>query len=189
MATKLDILNNARTILADTTVQDAEQIPEQFALLESIKNTLINMKSWKFSIKRALLSRTINTPLFDYSYEYQLPYDFLKLLKINGDRHNFEINQDKLLTNQEEVKIEYLSSDLRYEDLPPLLVKYLELKLASELCIVYERIEYVGVLNNQAETYLRRAAAIDGQQERNVTHAFEYTWGRVMDDNNVGGKI
>lgn len=189
MATKLDILNNARTILADTTVQDAEEIPEQFSLLESIKNTLLNMKSWKFATKRVLLSRTTNTPLFDYKYEYQLPYDFIKLLKINGDRHNFEINQDKLLTNQEEVKIEYLSNDLKYEDLPPLLVKYLELKLASELCIVYERIEFVGVLNNQAETYLRRAAMMDAQNERNVTNAFEYTWGRVINDNNIGGKI
>jgi hypothetical protein len=189
MATKLDILNNARTMMADTTVQDAEEIPEQFALLESIKNTLINMKSWKFAIKRVMLSRLTLAPEFGYKYQYQLPYDFIKILKINGVMEDFEINGDKLLTDKEEMKIEYLSNNLKYEDLPPLLVKYLELKLASELCIVYERIEYIGALNNQAELCLRRAAAMDAQNERNTTAAFNYTWHNVIHTNNIGGKI
>lgn len=47
---------------------------------DSVRRSLLRMHHWNFAIKRVALSRETTTPAFNYSYQYALPSDFLKII-------------------------------------------------------------------------------------------------------------
>jgi hypothetical protein len=66
------------------------------------------MYPWSFSFKKVQLARTINTPVNEWKYEYQLPSDRIgpPRAAFNSDQAgarpftSWEIYGDKLLTNE-----------------------------------------------------------------------------------------
>lgn len=184
MTTKIDIINTVRYTLGDTTINDQEEALEQVQIIDGIKTAILQSRSWRFALKRAVLSRLTEIPTFGYKYQYQLPHDFSRLMKIDGEEYQFEINDDLILTDQEVVKIEYLSDDIKYEDLPANIIKAIQFKLMAELALFYERLDIIPTAINQSELYLMKAARQDAMNERPNNQAFKYTWGNIIN----GGK-
>lgn len=185
MTTKLDILNSVRYTLADTPIASEEEAQEQAQILDGIKRAVLQSKSWRFALKRATLSRLTEEPKFGYKYQYQLPHDFARLMKIDGEEYKFEVNGDLILTDAEVVKIEYLSDTVKYEDLPANIIKCIQFRLMAELALFYERLDVVPMAMNQAELYLSKASRQDAMNERVNNQMFKYTWADYM---NNGGR-
>lgn len=170
MATKLDIISNARVMLGDSPAFDLNEIPEQERIFDSLYENMLQLKVWKFALKRVELSRDTEAPVFGYKYQFTLPADFVRLTKFENVYavKSFEINGNKLLTDTADVRIEYLSNNAKIEDCPPSVVKYLEYQTAGELAFLIS--EDRGVAQNfiaLADRQLRSAAAIDAMNERN----------------------
>tara|TARA_R110002096_G_scaffold116863_3_gene253298 strand:- start:1550 stop:2152 length:603 start_codon:yes stop_codon:yes gene_type:complete len=180
MATKLDIISNARILLADTPVYDLNEIPEQEYIFNSLYRNMLQMKYWKFSLKRAELSRITEAPLFGYKYAFQLPFDFANLTRFDNDINvtSYEILGDQLLCDNEEMRIEFTSLDTPVESCTPMVVKYLEYQTAAELS--YLITEDKTIANNfiaLATRQLNKAASRDSMNERSKTiwkSQFEY---------------
>lgn len=139
-------------------------------LFNDLADRVMIQGSWSSTIKRASLARTTNTPVFEYTYEYQLPVDpkCLRVLNINetvpGDT-DYRIEGDKLLTDATAVKIRYIAQLTDTEDYDIMLTEAIEILLASYLAHPVAgdktlaetlRREYFGILANNL--------AVDGQQ-------------------------
>jgi len=75
---------------------------------ESVRNSVLRGASWPGTTKRASLARLSDTPLFGYSYQYQLPSDYLKLVTVDDDTIPHKVEGKTLLSDAETVNIEYV---------------------------------------------------------------------------------
>lgn len=93
---------------------------------------------WNFAIRRAVLSRLAETPLFQWAFQYQLPTACLRVLELNNvsdfqaDRR-WAIEGRALLTDDEGAQIRYIHRVESASDFAPLFVEALAVKLASKL--------------------------------------------------------
>lgn len=67
---------------------------------DSTKKSLLRRHFWNFSMQRAALAADVTTPAFEFSYQYTLPSDFLRLKEIEQQSSSYSIESGKLLTNQ-----------------------------------------------------------------------------------------
>lgn len=126
--------------------------------------------SWTTTIRRATLARTTNTPNFKYTYEYQLPVDpkCLKVIGINetlAGNIEFDIESDKLLTDEASVKIEYIAELSDVETYGPYLTEVVELLLASYLAYpLTGKAQLADALKRDYMETSMRNLAMDGKQ-------------------------
>jgi len=132
------------------------------AFYESSLNSLINSHRWNFTKKKAELNRLVATPLNDWDYQYQLPTDYINMIK-TADDSDYDIQQDKLLSNQTSLEIDYI---FRPEEtqFPPLFTETLEFYLAAKFAIPVTDSKtfaevYIGFYNQQ----VKKAKAVDSQ--------------------------
>ena len=77
------------------------------------RQQLLRSHPWNFAIKRASLAKLVSVPSFEYSSEFQLPNDCLRVLRINDNNFGanyprWVIEGNKLLANVDSVKIKYV---------------------------------------------------------------------------------
>jgi hypothetical protein len=153
-----------------------------------LKKSTLQSFPWSFSFKKAQLARTINTPVNQYKYEYQLPSDRLGTIRRAynstaigaGTFTEWNIQGDKLLTNQETVVIDYqyLPTEAEMPSYFIQLLKYMmSWHLADPITDQVSKAQQWQVVavgtprENGRGGYFRTAMVIDGQG--NTTVAFE----------------
>jgi hypothetical protein len=148
-------------------------------LYPDIKDQAILMYPWSFSYKKTSIARLITTPINEYSYEYQLPGDRLTSPRAVYDtsstnvppRKEYRIIGDKLLTDYEEVYIDYQYSVPEY-DMPSYFVQLLKYMMTWHLALPItdqtDKSQYWQSVatgtpgENGRGGYLRQAMNIDG---------------------------
>ena len=118
--TKLSICSDALIMLGASPLSsfsegtDAAQITDR--LYDDIRDSTIGMHPWTFSFKKTQLSRTINTPVNEFQYEYQLPGDRLNNVRaVFNDgttaarpiQYGWEVLGDKIITSEENIYVDY----------------------------------------------------------------------------------
>lgn len=109
-------------------------------LYSDVKNTTLQMYPWSFSFKKVQLARTVDTPVNEWAYEYQLPSD-----RIGPPRAAFnsaqigarpftqwEIYGDKLLTDATTVVIDYQYS-IAEDSMPVWFIQLMKYQMAWHL--------------------------------------------------------
>lgn len=153
-----------------------------------LKKSTLQSFPWSFSFKKVQLARTINTPVNQYKYEYQLPSDRLGTVRraFNstavgaGTFTDWTIQGDKLLTNQETVVVDYQYLPTEAE-MPSYFIQLLKYMMAWHLADpITDQISktqqwQVTAVGTPSENgrggYFRTAMVIDGQG--NTSAAFE----------------
>jgi len=118
--TKLSICSDALILLGAKPLSsfsegtDAAQICDR--VYDDLRDSTLGMHPWTFSFKKTQLARTINTPVNEYQYEYQLPGDRLNNVRAvftsgsvgaNPIQYGWEILGDKLITSETTIYIDY----------------------------------------------------------------------------------
>ena len=98
---------------------------------------------WNFAIKRSVLTKLVAAPAFGYDNQYQLPTDYLYALSIDenfhlkdiqyGDRFQYSIEGDRLLTDRDEVDLTYVRKETDPTKYDPLFVEAVAAKLAMNI--------------------------------------------------------
>jgi len=101
-------------------------------LYENSYLSLLTNHRWRFATKKAQLARLVETPLNEYNYAFQLPSDCLYLIKTTS--RNYQIYENKLYTNDIEIKVDYIFR-IDEGNLPPYFTKMLEFFLASQFAL------------------------------------------------------
>lgn len=180
------LLLGARPISSFNEGTDAANLCDR--LYPGIKKSTLQGYHWGFSYKKAQLARTINTPVNQYKYEYVLPSDRLgSITRVYnstsvgaGTVTDWEIQGDKLLTNYEQVVVNYQFL-VDESAMPAYFIQLLKYMMAWHLSEpitdqvaktqYWQSIAVGSPSENNRGGYFRTAAGIDGQG--NPTQAFE----------------
>lgn len=151
-------------------------------LYADIRDQALTIYPWSFSFKKVKLSRLITTPTTEYKYEYQLPGDriapprrvFASSSPGSPTVNTYRIQQDKLLTDLEEVWIDYQYSVGEFE-MPVYFVQLLKYLMAWHLALpitdqadkaqYWQGVAVGSPSENGRGGYMRTATQVDGQSQ------------------------
>jgi hypothetical protein len=137
MASDIDIASNALQLIGDLPINSFDDPGAGAAVAKALySDTLLAMLTrtyWTFTLKKQTLNRLSSTPLNEYQYEFQIPTDAIKILKVYP-RSNYKIYQDRIYTQQSSLDIDYVfKPDTSL--LPPHFVLAFTYKLASDFAL------------------------------------------------------
>jgi hypothetical protein len=152
------------------------------ALYPNIRDQALMVYPWSFTFKKVQLARLITTPTNEYKYEYQMPSDRLGAPRAVYDSEavsaytitDYRIMGDKLLTNNEQVYVDYQAS-IAESLMPVWFVQLLKYLVAWHISIpITDQVEkaqyWQGVAvgspgENGRGGYMRTAMNIDGMNQ------------------------
>jgi hypothetical protein len=104
------------------------------------RDETLRAHQWNFATKRAVLSRLTDAPAFGWAFQYSLPTDFIRARTFNdrdvwigANRDFFQLEQDRLLTNQETAELRYVFRQTDATKYDPLFCEVLAVRLASKI--------------------------------------------------------
>jgi len=121
MATKTDIANFALGLLGEFQISSLTESTKQARLCNRFIDQCIREELRTLQPNTAKRRKTLNqlteTPDFEYAYYYQLPVDFLRMVRVNDgiERDRYTIEGDRLLSNDSNIDIIYISDPLADE--------------------------------------------------------------------------
>jgi len=192
--TALTICSDALLMLGAKPISSFDEGTDEASvanrLYSDIKNQAIVTYPWSFSFKKTSIARLITTPTNEYRYEYQLPGDRLAAPRNVYDsnavgippRKEYRIMGNKLLTDYEQVYIDYQYSVPEY-DLPQYFVQLLKYMVTWHLALpitdqteksqYWQSVAIGSPAENGRGGYLRQAMNIDGlNQPTNAINDF-----------------
>lgn len=173
--TELLIKQNALILIGQNPIQSLSEDTDQNAVLTArypiLKKSLFAMTHWNFTLKGVQLSNT-GVPDGRWTQQYDLPPDSIAdgvvaVYKSDDERApttlDFVIQNGKLLTNLEEIWIDY-QFDVGEEDFPDYFVDLICHMLASDIALVWaDDNRMTDRLLAKATLMLRKAKKIDAQ--------------------------
>ena len=170
MATSVvQIVNNALVKIGAnailTLTEDSEAARAANLIYEQIRDSCIRDHVWNFAVNRVELAQNSTAPAFEFSYQYNLPSDCLRVLQMEDMSMLYKIEGGKLLTDEGTAKILYLA---RVEDVnlfDAMFVEALSARLAAELSVTLS--ESNTLYSNMMEMYQRKisdARSMDAQE-------------------------
>lgn len=141
MASQVGIVNLALTVLgADriTSLSDnVENARRINAVYDYCLEDVLRAHPWNFSITRVELALLGTTPVFGYSYEFQLPGDCLRVVEVNNGTAlitDFTIEGRKLLCDyDDDVYIKYIANVTDPNQYTSQFILVLSTRIAAEL--------------------------------------------------------
>ena len=171
--TKINIINRALGLLGaefiTTLTEDTKAARFSNELFDDTRDSLFRMHPWNCCIKRAALSLTGTTPAFYFTAEFQLPADWLRMVRPEDDGLEYKIEGDKLLTEGDTFRCTYVFQNTVVTTYDPLLVDVLAVKLAANLTMpLLQDLRTLDAMNNlymQKLGVARSADAMEGTPE------------------------
>lgn len=170
--TSISVCNTALVIVGAEEINTFDDATTEAKLANSVytdtKNSLLQAHPWRFSLKQVDLGgRLTDIPEFDWSYQFQLPPDALRVIAMK-DSADYEIYQDKLYTDQTEADIIY-QADTSESDMPSYFIRCLQYQLAKLFAIsLQEDTSKMQLFEKLADKEITRARNIDAQQQPNT---------------------
>ncbi len=166
--TVLGIVNDAlleigaeRITSLDSDLKRAVICKEQYP---KVRDYVLTSHPWVFALKRVQLAQIDEEVSFDFTYQYQLPSDCLRVIKMDGVDSIYKIEGDRLLTDESVVKIQYIQAITdasRFTHNFAFAVAYL---LAAKICYpITQSRELVNDLKASFLNVIREARSIDAQ--------------------------
>ena len=198
MPSETDLLNEALITIGAlriTAIDDGSiNATHCQTLYPTTRDALLRMHHWNFATGRALLNPSVDAPLFEYSFAYPLPADYLKMREFNGtpvtaDHVTWEgrwtsryvVESGSLLTNDSPVYILYTKRVIDPNIFDALFYQLLMTWMASKLAnAIPKDNKKAGDLLSMAMNLLLPAALATDRQEGTVVPLISdsLTWGR-----------
>jgi hypothetical protein len=129
-----------------------------------------------FAKKRASLLKLSGTPLIDYTDEYALPADFIRLLSVGGDSEelqlspgNYDLSETSLLANNggaTSIYIRYVADILDVKKWDSGFRKLVALRLAENTCIqITDDLRKLSMIKQWIKDWQPTAFGVDAQEK------------------------
>ena len=113
-----------------------------------IRTKILRMHPWNFATKQVQLTPLVAPPLFEYSYQYNLPADFIRTVSVYCPSSRYTIEGKFILSNDATLDFSYIFDVQDVNLYDPLFSELLALGLSVELCypLVQSRELYTSLL-------------------------------------------
>jgi hypothetical protein len=144
---------------------------------EPTRDAMLRSHWWRFATKRATLSQDTNTPDFGWSYQYELPSDFLRMMHVHLDGntpntetlYSYTVEGNLILSNESTMEIRYIARITDVTEFDPLFVQVLAQQLALNLAMPLSKgPKLTQALQQEMQVLMQQVRAID-RQETNTT--------------------
>ena len=137
MTSKVDICNSALRKLGVERINSLTEDNSRAKICndryEIIKKEVLRSHPWKCAIKRTSLAALTTVPLFDWTVQYQIPSDCLRVIKVNAEVTKWAQEGDLILSDETVCKVKYISN-VEESLLDSSLVEVIAFRLALDLC-------------------------------------------------------
>jgi len=171
--TDVSICNLALTQLSTARITSLDENSENArkckAIYEMVRDSLLADHNWNFARAEKELALIDETPVSeDWAYIFQLPVDCLRVMRMEEDEQ-FAIFGDRLYTNSDEAKIEYIKRETNPVKYSPMFVKALAARIASDLSYgITKSATLAQVAEQRAIMSLKEAKWTDAQEGINT---------------------
>lgn len=139
MTSEVGICNAALIDLGESTItaltedtKAARLCNQRYALLRDAE---LRTGRWVFANKKVQLAKLASTPEFEFTSEFQLPSDSLRVIKTDNDRLKYRIEDGKLLASVDVIKIQYVRRITDPNAFDSLFSEALAAKIAERLAL------------------------------------------------------
>lgn len=137
--TEVDLLNQALNYLGEARVQSLTQNTNSAkygadAMRPSVEQVL-RLHKWNSALKRVTLARLADENKFGPQYSYQLPADYVKLVRFNDGVDDYRIEGKIIVTDSDLVELVYVAYPEDFGVLDVGLVEAIASKLAFNISI------------------------------------------------------
>lgn len=169
MASVVGIVNNALIKIGENTITalsentKAARIANQ--IYEQTRDALLRSHPWNFAMSRGECAQLSTTPAFGFAYEFALPSDCLRVLRMEEHDYDFKVEGRKILTDESTCKILYIKQVVDPNQFDAMFVEVLSARMALELS--YSLAENNQLTDMMAALYkqkIREARSMDGQE-------------------------
>ena len=110
-AGKVKLINIALSRIGDAPIISLEEAKPQarkaVAFFNNSRRTMLRKHPWNFAIHEVELARLPDAPSFEYAYAFQLPADYLRVVKIHNTRRH-KVQGRNILTDETVCKLVYV---------------------------------------------------------------------------------
>ncbi|QDX16417.1 hypothetical protein C6W84_17049 (plasmid) [Acinetobacter baumannii] len=135
MTTKTDIANQALLMIGADSITSFEEntmtARRMRSVYDSSRKALLRLHPFQCATKRIKLAPLFVKPEFEYSYQYQLPDDLIRI--INANTEDYVVEADRLLSNSNQLNLVYVYDNKNEESYDSLFTECLVLYLASKI--------------------------------------------------------
>ncbi len=174
--TSVEIVNQALILLGSEPItalsDNTKSARAANAVYDALRREVILAHPWNFAVARKALSATANTPEFDYSYEFGMGADVLRILDTdlgNGVEWEVGINPTSgvkvLMCNSNSVSIKYVKDIEDVTLFPATFQQALAARIATHLC--YALVQSAQLQSNLYNLYkdlVAQARSFDAQE-------------------------
>lgn len=181
MTTEINIINAALIKLGSDLINSRSQANSKSAkvanqLYDMLRQELLRRHPWNFATKRASLALLTTEPAFEYSYEFQLPADCLRVIRLRDPYQTYKIEGRKILTNDTTCQIIYIADIDDTSLFDPLFSNVLSIYLAYRMAsAITGSSQLEQELGSLFTITLRDAKQVDGQED-SATQLITDTW-------------
>lgn len=105
------------------------------ACYDAVRRSELRKNYWRFSILRVTLAPLTTAPVFGYGYAFQLPADYLRIVKPRDSFLDWQLENGKILTNDGPVlELRYVADVTDPTLMDGLFAESTSLKMAHAMC-------------------------------------------------------
>ena len=180
--TLLQIVNDALVQLGERpiTALDGSSHPARIANEQwpKVRDEVLRMHPWRSAIAREKLAPMSASPAFGYDNQFQLPSDFVKLVRLyDHDEQAFRRNGDKILSDADSLKMIYIARPEDPASLDPLLQSAMAAQLGVRIAMALNRsVERVSMMRQLFDERLREARFQDAADSPGEELELDSSW-------------
>ena len=173
MASVVGICNGALNQLGGTTILSLTEDSKNARLCNSrytqVRDALFRTHPWNCLQKRIAVAADVATPAWGFSYQYTLPADCLRLLRILDYDSNYKVEGRKILSNSSGMKILYVARVTDPNEYDELLRETLSASLGADIAFgVTSNNQTAKNMYELFKDKLRDARFVDSTEGQNV---------------------
>jgi len=171
-ASEISICSNALLLLGGQTISSFDDNTDRARLCSNlypmVRNYLLRGHPWNCAIKRVALAPDVETPAFDWDYQFTLPGDFMRVLSVgeHGCEVPFKIETGKLLSNDNPALLRYVwrnEDPATWDDM--LIWGCTQAMKGAMAYPITQSTSLEELVEKICEGVLKRARAVDGQDD------------------------
>jgi hypothetical protein len=172
MATDVSICSAALMMLGDRPItamaEDSDRAELARGLYESARDQVLRSHPWNCAIKRVVLAPDATAPVSEYTAQFTLPADFLRVLQVGetGYEVDYKVEGRKILASGTSLTLRYVFKNTTEATWDAMLVHAMELQMAALMAYpITMSATKQELQERKLADYFKRCRAVDGQDD------------------------